>query len=180
VQRFFGTSKTLVQVGWLALVVQTACGGAAQKPAAPKPSASSNVATATQALETEREGLFESSEFSDATLDLIDLAPEPGAELSEETVLRARLRYSIDRRPNKKYVLFAQFRLPEDKSTFDGKIAPVEKTADVVDLALPMARVVKDERLVRPLQVKFVLAEFVSSRESVVIAETRYVELGPS
>jgi hypothetical protein len=180
VERFFGTSKILVLVGLLALVTQTACGAAPQKSGAPKPSASSNVAKATQALETEREGLFESSEFSDATLDLIDLAPEQGTELSEETVLRARLRYSIDRRPNAKYALFAQFRLPEDKSTFDGKISRVEKTADVVDIRLPMARVMNDERLVRPLQVKFVLAEFVSSRESVVIAETRYIELGPS
>jgi hypothetical protein len=180
VERFFGTSKILVLVGLLALVSQTACGAAPQKSRAPKPSASSNVAQATQALETEREGLFESIEFSDATLDLIDLAPEPGTELSEETVLRARLRYSIDRRPNAKYALFAQFRLPEDKSTFDGKISRVEKTADVVDIRLPMARVMNDERLLRPLQVKFVLAEFVSSRESVVIAETRYIELGPS
>ena len=179
-KRFFGTSKILVQVGSLALALQTACGSAPQKAATPKASAPSNFATHREALETERESLFESSEFSDATLDLIDLAPEPGTELSEETVLRARLRYSIDRRPNTKYALFAQFRLPEDMSTFDGSISSVEKTADVVDITLPMARVVNDERLVRPLQVKFVLAEFVSSRESVVIAETRYVELGPS
>jgi len=179
VKRFFGSAKRFVLVGSLALAFQSACGSARQKSAV-QPSAASSVATSRQALEAERAGLLETDEFSDATLDLIDLAPEPGSELSEETVLRARLRYSIDRRPNAKYVLFAQFRLPEDMSTFDGRISRVEKTADVVDIALPMARVVNDERLVRPLQVKFVLAEFVSSRESVVIAETRYIELGPS
>jgi hypothetical protein len=165
-------------VGSLALAFQTACGSAQKQAESPKQSASSHVASTREPLETESQSLFEIGEFSDATLDLIDLAPEPGTELSEETVLRARLRYSIERRPNAKYVLFAQFRLPEDKSTFDGRIARVEKTADVVDITLPMARVVNDERLVRPLQVKFVLAEFVSSRESVVIAETRYIELG--
>ena len=167
-------------MGSLALALQTACGSAPQKAVPREAKASSKPAPVTEAPKSEQRGFLETNEWSDATLDVIDLAPEPGAELSPETVLRARVRYSIDRRPNARYALFAQFRLPEDKSTFDGSISRVEKTADVVDIKVPMAKVMNDERLVRPLQVKFVLAEFVSSRESIVIAETQYFELGPS
>lgn len=167
-------------MGSLALAFQTGCGGAPQKTAPREAKASAKPAPVTEGPKSEQRGFLESDEWSDATLDVIDLAPEPGAVVSEETILRARLRYSIDRRPNAKYALFAQFRLPEDKSTFDGSISRVEKTADVIDIKVPMAKVMNDERLVRPLQVKFVLAEFVSSRESIVIAETRYFELGPS
>lgn len=167
-------------MGSLALACQTACAGAPQKAAPREAKTAVQRAPLTETPQSEERGFLESIEWSDATLDLIDLAPEQGDELSEETVLRARLRYSIDRRPNAKYALFAQFRLPEDKSTFDGSISRVEKTADVIDIRVPMARVMNDERLVRPLQVKFVLAEFVSSRESIVIAETRYIALGSS
>ena len=131
------------------------------------------------------DGTLKSSEWSDATLDLIELAPTPGTTLTPEAVLRARLRYSIDRHPNARYALFAQFRMPGDVSTFEGSITkdsypPVDRTADVVDITVPLARVVKDARLMRPIQVKFVLTQFFSNEESVVIAETDYIELGPA
>ena len=122
------------------------------------------------------------SEWSDATLDLIDLAPAPGEKLTSEAVLRARLRYSIDRQPNARYALFAQFRMPGDASMFEGSFnttsPTVDRTADVVDLTVPLAHAMKDDRLIRPIQVKFVLTQFFSNAESVVIAETDYFELG--
>ena len=126
--------------------------------------------------------LFELDAWSDATLDLIDLAPEHSGT-TNETVLRARLRYSIDRQPNTKYALYAQFRLPGDTSLFDGSISkdtspPVDRNADVVDLTLPLSHVMKDARLAKPIQVKFVLTQYISNQESVVIAETGYFELG--
>lgn len=125
-----------------------------------------------------------SSEWSDATLDVIDLAPAPGTKLTSEAVLRVRLRYSIDRQPNARYALFAQFRMPGDTSMFEGSFnttAPaVDQTADIVDLTVPLAHAMKDDRLIRPIQVKFVLTQYFSDAESVVIAETDYVELGAS
>jgi hypothetical protein len=131
------------------------------------------------------DGTLKAEEWSDATLDLIDLAPTPGTRLTPEAVLRARLRYSIDRHPNARYALFAQFRMPGDVSTFEGAISndsypSVDRTADVVDISFPLVHAMKDDRLMRPIQVKFVLTQFFSDAESVVIAETDYVELGPA
>jgi hypothetical protein len=131
------------------------------------------------------DGTLKASEWSDATLDLIDIAPTPGTQLTPEAVLRARLRYSIDRHPNARYALFAQFRMPGDISTFEGMISndsypSVDRTADVVDITFPLAHAMKDARLMRPIQVKFVLTQFFSNEESVVIAETDYFELGPA
>ena len=128
-------------------------------------------------------GLFDIEAGSDATLDLIDLVPEPHAGIPTETMLRARLRYSIDRQPNARYALYAQFRLPGDTSLFDGSISketspPVDRNADVVDLTLPLSHVMNDERLAKPIQVKFVLTQYISNQESIVIAETDYFELG--
>jgi hypothetical protein len=131
------------------------------------------------------EGTLKPSDWSDATLDLIDLAPGPDIRLTPEAVLRARLRYSIDRHPNARYALFAQFRMPGDASTFEGTISndsypSVDRTADVVDITFPLSHAMKDDRLMRPIQVKFVLTQFFSNEESVVIAETEYFELGPA
>ncbi len=131
------------------------------------------------------DGMPKPSDWSDARLDLIDLAPAPGTKLTPQAVLRARLRYSIDRQPNARYALFAQFRMPGDVSTFEGAISndsypSVDRTADVVDITFPLAHAMKDERLMRPIQVKFVLTQFFSNEESVVIAETEYFELGPA
>ncbi len=92
---------------------------------------------------------------------VISLTPTEGTAISESTVLRARLHYTLPSAPGKYYIM-AQFATTVPGMTFDGSFpsssypTPTEPSGEVI-FEFPMHYVIEESRLARPIEVWFFL-----------------------
>ena len=99
--------------------------------------------------------------------------------VTRETIIRATLRFSIDRRFNTRYALFPQVKSTSGSATFNGSKTQhrdLKGSAGEVEVEFEVAGVSDNDQLALPIKLKFVLTQYFSPTEGVVIAETGYFD----
>ena len=117
------------------------------------------------------------------TLELVQIKPGEGSRVTGGTFLVAKLRYKVDPFVKGKYFVMPQFAMVRPGASSSGNLPrtafALEEPSGFVTISIPMSRIVHDEQLRRPLELRFFLNKQDDSRHSHILAKTVLVQYVP-
>lgn len=116
-------------------------------------------------------------------LELVEIKPEDGSRVTGGTFLVAKLRYKVEPFVKGKYFVVPQFAMTRPGASSSGNLPrmtyDVEAPSGVVTVSIPMSRVVSDESLRKPIELRFVLNKRDDSRRSHTLARSVLLQYIP-
>jgi len=122
---------------------------------------------------------------SEATgiLELVHIKPSDGSRVTGGTFLVAELRYKVDPFVKGRYFVMPQFAMTRPGMSGSGDLPrtafDVEEPSGKLTISIPMSRILQDEQIARPLELRFFLNKRLESRSSSVLAKTELLHYIP-
>lgn len=115
------------------------------------------------------------ADLSWASLDVVELTPAPGTELTANSVVHAKLRYRIAVRPNTDYQILLQFRLADTKASSafcTNGVMVGNSPSGTVEILCQMNVAAESTAVTSPVGLIFHVAQVFAAGHSASIAKT--------